>query len=240
MKSDSQPHGCPTRFRRRLDRLLAGDLSPRAEKRLRRHLQRCAECRQRLRELQALRAWLRSTPRPVLERDLTLSPADVPTRRAVLWYPRLRSATAVVAVLVAILFLVDLLPATVLPPERSGIHPAAVEPTSQVTVPPPSVMVAPAITRRPPPVTATEGDVAAVAPTAIPEPSPSPQQDSSAPSTPSPWIRATVSRPGMPVPTSETDGSTIPWWSVRMGGLFLMGMLTGLTWWAFQRERRFL
>jgi hypothetical protein len=240
MRQVEQPGGCQTRFPKELDRFLAGSLSRRRESRLQRHLQTCPLCRQQLREMQTLQKWLGETPRPAPTRDFRLSPKDVPARPTALWYPRLRTATAVVGILVTVLFAAELLIGTGRPTEGPGQRHVAVRPTPKVTVPPPSVMVAPAITRRLPPITVTEGDIAAPVPTAAPEPSPSAETGFPVPAEPSPWIQATVSRPTQPAQTEQTEKATVPWWPIRFGGLSLLFVLGGLTWVSYRKERRFL
>ncbi|MGC9025605.1 MAG: zf-HC2 domain-containing protein [Chloroflexia bacterium] len=223
------PHASP----QEIAALDGGLLPPGREKRLRRHLQACPRCRRQWSEVQAVRSLLRNAPRPLPPRPLTLSAKQVRSGRPVLWYPIFRTATAVVAVLVLFLFLAE--PLGLVPQAATATpRPIAVKPTPSVFPSPRPAVVAPAITRRPVPTGLATLSQAPVSPsTPVEAAYPAPQ--------PTPWIRATVSRTrvvGTPTP-KEPASPALPW-SLRAGGLLLLGLCLGCTWWAYRRERAFL
>lgn len=208
-------------------------LSPRRERRLRRHLQECPDCRRHLDEVRAIRSLLRNAPSPPPPRELTLSPRRVRPGRPVLWYPVFRAATAVVAVLVLFLFLAD--PLGLSPrPALATPRPIAVKPSPSASPSPRPAAVEPAITRRQPPtgLAGTSGllSTPAVFPSEAAYPGPQP----------TPWIRATVSRTQTVVAPPTGGGGDALLWPLRAGGLLLLGLVLGLTWWTYRRERLFL
>lgn len=223
---DSCPRYTPTELARFLD----GDLSPRRTRDLLRHLPQCPTCRQRLREFEALRDALRSAPALRLPKEsFALSPRDLPARRKVLWYPFLRTVTAAVAALVLVFFLASLL-------VPAAFEPAFSSPAKGERPHPPAV-VEPAITRRTPPsatglVTALPAHLTVtpvLAGTAYPSPL------SASPHT---------SMAAIPQNQAAPPGPESPAWplmaGLRLGGLLLLGLVAGLTWLAYRRERAFL
>lgn len=202
-----------------------GFLSPKREQRLRQHLEGCPDCRRYLYEVRAVRSLLKNAPYPPPPRKLALSPEQVRRRRPILWYPVFRTATAVVAALVLFLFLAE--PFLLLPqPATATPRPVAVRPSPSTSPSPKPAVVAPAITRRAPPT-----GLSVPAETAYPGPEPSP------------CIRA-VSTRTQPMAASPAGGKAaaeaLPLWPLRAGGVLLLGLCLGLTWWAYRRERAFL
>ncbi len=170
-----------------------------------------------------MRSLLKNAPSPLLPRKLLLSPEQVRRGRPILWYPVLRTATAVVAILVLFLFLAE--PLVLVPqPAMATPRPIAVKPSPSISPSPKPAVVAPAITRRAPPT-----GLSVPVETAYPGPEPSP------------WIRVTTTRT-QPVVTPPAGGKTaegFPLWPLRAGGVLLLGLGLGLTWWAYRRERAF-
>jgi len=239
MKQDDWADTCSARFVRQLDRLLDGDLRPRQQRQLEQHLQTCPHCQERLRELKAVRALLKRSPPVAPPRSFTLCERDVATYRRVLWYPALRSATAVLAVLVVALFVVGLVQPVMGGPQAATARAIGVKPTPPCAPSPQSVAVAPAITQRVPPTVGIQAQpttppapptecVGAVSQTAYP----APQQ--------TPWIHATVPKTE-PCPTGQPTSfwNTPLWQALRFGSLLVLALFIGLTWLAYRRERAF-
>lgn len=204
--------------------LEGGFLSPRREQRLRHHLEGCPDCRRYLYEVRAVRSLLKNASSPPPPRQLLLSPERVRRSRPVLWYPVFRTATAVIAVLVLFLFLAE--PLLLVPqPATATPRPVIVKPLSSLSPSPKPAVVAPAFTRRPVPT-----GLSAPVETAYPTPEPSP------------WIRVTSTRtqPQAAPPAGEGEKTEISLWPIRVGGLFLLSLGLGLTWWTYRRERAFL
>lgn len=199
-----------------------GFLPPKREQRLRRHLEKCPDCRRSLYEVRAVRSLLKDAPSPLPPRQLALSPEQVRRSRPVLWYPVFRTATAVVAVLVLFLFLAE--PLLLIPqPATATPRPVAVKASPSISSSPKPAVVAPAFTRRPAPT-----GLSVPAETAYPEPKPLP------------WIRVATTRTEPPVAPSTGGKAEISLWPLRAGGLLLLGLSLGLTWRAYRRERVFL
>lgn len=225
--------GCSTYSSEELARFLSGDLSPRRTRDLLRHLPQCAICRQRLRELEAVRAVLRQAPPPPLPRSFALAPADMRRRR--LWYPLLRGATTAMAAVVLAVFAFSLL----LPPTYETRSPTAILVGAETPSPDtcvPATVVGPAITRRTPP-TSGPGLVtplpAYTTATAYPPPSPlSPRSLA----TSSSGLQVAPTGPATPEGVSDFSFLTL----LRLGGLLFLGLMAGLTWLAYRRERVFL
>ncbi len=202
--------------------LEGGFLSPKRERRLRQHLEECPDCRRHLDEVRSVRSLLKNVSYPLPPRKLTLSPEQVRRGRPVLWYPVFRMATAVVAVLVLFLFLAE--PLLLIPrPATATPRPIATKPTPSISPSPKPAVVAPAFTRRPAPT-----GLSVPVETAYPEPKPSP------------WIRVVTPRTEPPVAPSTDGKAGISLWPLRAGGLLLLSLSLGLTWWAYRRERVFL
>ncbi len=224
---------CSAHFSQDLSRLLDNGLSPRRRRRLERHLQACPHCREHLRQLEAVQSLLRRAEPPLAPRDFVLSPAMV-RRPGVLWYPRLRAASLVMAVVVLLFLLGGMGLSSGLVQATPTARPIAAKPTPLVTPPPASVAVAPAITRRPAPTTA--GLI-----TPLPAHSPAPYPTAAGPrievsGTPT---RIPAPRPHPSPPTTEA-GFSFPWTELQTASLSLLGLLLGLTWVTYRRERRFL
>lgn len=224
MKQDkcfvSSSHGSP----QEIAALEDGFLSPKREQRLLRHLEECPDCRRHLYEIRAVRSLLKNAPSPLPPRKLLLFPEQVRRGRPILWYPVLRTATAFVAVLVLFLFLAE--PLVLIPqPAMATPRPVAVKPSLSISPSPRPAIVAPAITRRAPPT-----GLSVPVETAYPRPEPSP------------WIRVTATRtqPLVFPPAGGKTAEGLPlWWPLRAGGILLLGLGLGLTWWAYRRERAF-
>lgn len=226
--------GCSAYSSEELARFSSGDLSPRRTRDLLRHLPQCAVCRQRLREIEAVRAMLRQSPRPPLPRPFTLAPAGMRRRR--LWYPLLRGATTAMAAVVLAIFAFSLL----LPSMQQMRSPTARLAGAETPAPDtclPATVVGPAITRRTPP-TSGPGLVtplpAHATATAYPPPagplSPHPLATSSS------GLNVAPAGPATPEGVSDFSFLTL----LRLGGLFFLGLMAGLTWLAYRRERVFL
>ena len=214
-----------------LARFLAGALSPGRQKHLQLHLESCLQCRQKLHELTTVQAVLQRAPQLSLPRDFTLSAQDVRRGRRRLWYPVLRTATTAVATLVLLVFLGGLLQPGLL--GSVGPYTAENDPT------PRPVAVAPANTWRARPTAVAAGASTAIAPTAkSPEIAPSSAYPSPAES--GPRIEATASSPHATTEHQPTSPPTGTLWSVlHLSGLTALGVLAGLTWLAYRRERAF-
>jgi hypothetical protein len=232
MNEDDPSDNCTLYSVDDLARFLVENSSSRKQQRLRQHLQTCSCCRQRIHELSSVRTMLNRGPDVALPRSFTLSAQDVRRGRHILWYPVLRSATTAVATLVLLLLLGGLLQPALL----GGTTPA---PLAAPT--PRPVAVAPASTSRARPTQAVAGPAPSAAPTAVisgiasEPPYPQPSVESG------PRIHATVSQPAGPASTSPAvpPQTTTLWPAVHLGGLFLLGMLAGLTWLAYRHERAF-
>ncbi len=220
MKHDRRSAGCPTHSPEELARFLDGALPSGRQQRLRRHLQECAICRQRLRELEAVRTLLRQAPAVAPPRSLTLSERDATAGQRILWYPVLRSASMGLAVLVLLLFLVGAL--------QVG-WPGAAAPS------PPAVAVDPMITRRATPTGVTQ-------PGAMGLPTPAAAITVSAyPLPQTPRIGAGVTPPAVVAQTpGQPPADTVLWMALRLGALLLLGLCVAMTWLAYRRERVFL
>lgn len=222
MKQREPSRRCSIRVPGELSRYLDHDLSPRRWRRVERHLQSCSYCRKQLAQMRAVRSLLRRAPDVQPPRDFTLSAEAVPARAGKLWYPRLRAATTVLAVLVLAIFALGLSQ-----PARIGLvtlapRAVAATPTPRVTSPPASVAVAPAITRRPAPT--------GVGILATPYPGPS---------TPPARIEGTVS-PAEAGPSGAPPAPFHLWPVLEVVGLSLLGVMVGLTWLAYRQERHLL
>jgi len=227
MKQDGS---CPAHSPEELSLFLSGDLSPRRTRDILRHLPQCPVCRQRLQELGSVRNLLRQAPVPLPPRSYTLSPA-VRLRRRILWYPFLRGATIAGVILALLVFVVDLF---LLPTYKATVQGLT---TVESRAGPPTAVVGPAITRRNPPATVT-GLVtplpAYVGGTAMAYPAPS---LATSPDGTSPTLLPGQTS-GTPQPGASPGPSLLTF--LRLGGLLFLGLLAGLTWIAYRRERPFL
>ncbi len=208
---------------------LAGRMSPRRQARFEQHLSSCSTCRRRVDEFQAIQSLLNGLPTPRPPRNFTLAPQAARPRQSFLWYPVLRSATTAMAAIVLVLFLVGLVV-----PERPGgatYYPVNVKPTPLVAASPQPVAVEPAETRRDRPTVPNRPNTdlvpTATALTAYPENT-----------VPTPWIQATLSRVTPATShTANTDRIISP--ALQATALTLLGLLLGLTWVSYRRERHF-
>ncbi len=228
MDQDPIPHHCSHCPTAELARFSAGALSPRRQKRVQQHLETCPECRQVLREIAGIQALLRQAPTPLSPRPITLTRQDLRRGRRTLWYPLLRSVTAAAAAIVLVVLLTGLLEPAILDGALAK-HPAmALNPT------PLPVAVDPASTCRPRP-TLNAGPRATAAPTVAPA-KVGPRSEYPPPTAAGPNVQGTVTHP-----TSSAQGSSPnPWWTIlHLGALGLLGLLAGLTWLAYRRERAF-
>lgn len=225
MDRDPVPHSSAHCSPEELARFSVGALPPRRQKRVQRHLESCPACRQSLQEIAGIPTLLRQAPGPLPPRSLTLSRQDLRRRRRRLWYPLLRSATVAAATIVLVILLTGLLEPTLLDEVWSTGRAGEIEPT------PPPVAVKPASTSRPRP-TLVGAPRATAAPTLRPAgmgPGPAYPQ----PTVAAPQIEGPVTPPAAPAGRS-------PLWSIlHLGALALLGLLAGLTWLAYRRERAF-
>ncbi len=212
---------------------LVGQMSPHQQARFEQHLAGCSSCQHQVEELRAIQSLLNELPAPRPPRNFTLPPQAVPARRAFLWYPVLRSATAAMAAIVLVLFLVGIVVPE--PPQGLSYHPVDAKPTPLIAPSPQAVAVEPAETRRDRPTVAgqpTAGLIPTVSPlTAYPENV-----------TPTPWIQATLSRvtPTTPKTSATAGGGIAAAPALQATALALLGLLLGLTWAAYRRERAFI
>ncbi len=211
---------------------LTGQMSPRRQARFEQHLAGCSACQRQVKEFRAIQSLLNELPAPRPPRNFALSPQAVPARRAFLWYPVLRSATAAMAAIVLVLFLVGLVAPE--PPQGISYRPVDAKPTPLIAPSPQAVAVEPAETRRDRPTVAgqpTAGLIPTVSPlTAYPEKM-----------TPTPWIQATLSRvtPTTPKAPTASGGRIATATAFRATALALLGLLLGLTWMSYRKERPF-
>jgi anti-sigma factor RsiW len=237
MNEDHPSDNCAIYSTLDLARFVVGGLSRRRQERLRQHLQSCARCQQRVQELTSVQAVLQRSPGVPLPKSFVLSAHDVRPRRT-LWYPVLRSATTAAAMLVLLLFLGGLLQPGLFGLSRPAPRAVETKPTPLFAPTPLPVAVEPVSTWRPRPTFAVAVQSTPAAPTAgiaavVPE-EPYPQATDS-----SPRIYATVSRQA-PSPARVESAPPSPLWpAIHLGGLALLGVLAGLTWLAYRRERPF-
>ena len=238
MSEDPQSTVCQLYSDDDLARSLAGNLASRKQKRLREHLQTCPSCRGRMHELTALRTLLRQSPCPPVPRDFALSAADVRRRRRTLWYPVLRSATTAAAGLVLLLLLGGLLQPGLWGSAGPAPRAVVVKPTPLFAPTPLPVAVAPVSTWRPRPTQAASAPSTALVPT-VESQGISTGTGYPPPAETGPRIHATVSRPEVSAPAAATAPPSALWPAIHLGGLALLGVLAGLTWLAYRRERAF-
>ncbi|MBN1483978.1 MAG: zf-HC2 domain-containing protein [Chloroflexia bacterium] len=198
-----------------LDRFREGGLSGRRRQRIERHLATCPTCSERLRQLEAIQTLLQQAPIPSLPRDFTLKPQDRKARFG--WYPLLRSASTLLALLVLLLFAAEMLQPT-LPSGQPAPCTIALKPTLASTQAQPSAMVAPAVTRRAVPTV----------PAGLPA---YPRLEET------PWIRATVLHPQPELQTKTEPATPFPWPELQVVGLSLLALSLGLSWAFYRRER---
>jgi hypothetical protein len=178
-------------------------------------------------------------PDVVPPRSFVLSEADVRTPRRKLWYPVLRTSTIAVAALVLVLLVGGVLQPGLLTLGAPTPRPVGVKATPLIAPTPLPVAIAPANTCRPRPTLANEvpaitGTPDTVEPDAI---GPGYPQPASSP----PPIEGTVVQPAGTSPAAKTAAPppTALWSVIHLGGLALLGLLAGLTWLAYRRERVF-
>jgi hypothetical protein len=232
MDKNERP-GCSLYRTDELSRYLVGGLSPKKRKRLEQHLESCVHCRQQVRELIAVQTVLRRAPDVAPPQSFALSDADTRLPRRRLWYPVLRVTTMAAATLVLILLLGGVLQPDLVRVDTPTPRLVGVKATPLIAPTPLPVAIAPAKTSRPRPTPANaapsiEGAPATKAP-AYPQPAES-----------RPHIDSTIDRPAGAAPADAAAPQTTTLWSaIHLGGLVVLGVLAGLTWLAYRRERVF-
>jgi|GEM_PF-1245300 len=216
-----------------LSRYMVGALAPRRQKQVEQHLAGCPHCRRRLQELAAVQAALRHTPAAPLPRSFTLPASVARLPRRQLWYPTLRTATAAAAMLVLIVLLGGVLQPGLWGDSAPAPRPLGVKATPLIVPTPLPVAIAPASTWRPRPTPANAAPHIEEAPTAEAPGYPQPADME-------PRIEATVARPAGAAapPRAASVGATL-WSAIHLGALAVLGVLAGLTWLAYRRERLF-
>jgi hypothetical protein len=175
-------------------------------------------------------------PRPLVPRSFTISKQSLPRQRPLLWYPILRSATAALATIVLVSFMVTLVEPVQTAAPKLPAEPATLKATAEVAASPAHVAVDPAETRRSLPTATGRPSSIQSLPTC--PPTISIAGGYPVDTTPAPWIEVTgveaVPEESAASPAAQSAAA------LRVVGLSLLGLLAGATWLAYQVERPFI